>query len=926
MNQRNNRFIAVLTVLILMLSAIPVLGMSGIPDIRGHWAQEQIETWLQTGLASGYPDGAFHPNRIVTRAEFITFVNRAFDVSEGFGETTFSDVEYGAWFYDEVVAAVTVGYVTGYHDGTFRPDDPITRQEAAVVLVRLLELTAEGKDEFTDHNEIAPWAVDAVKIVAAAGIVAGYPDSTFKPQSPITRAETIVMLQNGLDLEKKVLVKNLLDKPGIYGPEEAIEIIYGDLIIGVSDVFLQNTIIAGDLIIDETVGDGTVTLDNVTIEGDTEVKGGGTDSVIFRDCTLLGTITVTKEKGQVRVLAEGITSVSRVVLQTGAIIVSSGDGIYERIELPKGLAKDAKIILTGNFSQVEVDTEGADIKVEAGSKVEDFVFTKNSTGTKLTMDKDSNIVSVKADAKVNINGKGSINSAEINSEGVTIEQEPDRIDWGEGVEPAPEIDKKKASSSPSIKVSDVNVDGIAAVGKELTADPQGATVRYQWQSSEKEDMDYVNIGGATSNTYIIAAEDVGRYIRVEIKGTGGYTGTKTSEAVGPVICVDRVDVVDGADGVTPIVTPQVGQGIEASITLSDGTLIYAHSIDERVTYEWHYSDSTDTILGTEGSYTVTAEDVGKTICVRVKVEDVGEASWEAPGMALFYWVPYEAETEVSDIELQSVIYDEQESCFFVLESITEFTFKDGDGKMKAILEGEKWKVVLLVLSDYRLDWLADPDIGYYEITGEIEALDQYGDTFELNVTKDCGFTVWQMGNYSVSGIAQITFSDGKASFRLTGSAYPRITNLTAEIDGVQYYKEVNTDDYDAIVGSLPGDDDSGLYTIESWAAFETAIGKCNLKWTEDAGQSVLDAEVIRIQAALALLEKVVDIDIEAYNTIVALIPENNDDGIYAADDWAAFETAIAECNLLLTASEGQMALDAEVIKIQAALDLLTEAR
>ncbi len=81
----------------------------------------------------------------------------------------------------------------------------------------------------------------------------------------------------------------------------------------------------------------------MTVKGDTEVKGGGTDSVIFRDCTLHGTVTVEKVDGQIRIVAEGSTSVPKVVLQSGAILISRDDGSFERIELPKDLAEIPKL-------------------------------------------------------------------------------------------------------------------------------------------------------------------------------------------------------------------------------------------------------------------------------------------------------------------------------------------------------------------------------------------------------------------------------------------------------------------------------------------------------------------------------------------------------------------------------------------------------
>ena len=193
----------------LVVLAVMVISMlfpggtaAAFSDIEGHWAGTSLRNWLEAGLAGGYPDGTFRPNNPVTRAEFVTFLNQAFALSAPPGETRFTDVPVTAWFYDVVSTAVEAGIVTGYPDGTFKPQNPITRQEAAVVLARLLDPGEEDSSSFTDDDQIASWAANAVNLVAAAGIVGGYPDGSFRPGNPITRAETVIVLDRGLAMQR----------------------------------------------------------------------------------------------------------------------------------------------------------------------------------------------------------------------------------------------------------------------------------------------------------------------------------------------------------------------------------------------------------------------------------------------------------------------------------------------------------------------------------------------------------------------------------------------------------------------------------------------------------------------------------------------------------------------------------------------------
>ncbi|MGI6488338.1 MAG: S-layer homology domain-containing protein [Syntrophothermaceae bacterium] len=168
-------------------------------DIKGHWAEDNISTMLGTGVVGGYPDGTFKPNRSITRAEFTTIVNRAFGTFDESADAAFTDVKKSDWYYRQVASGKAAGFISGYPDGTFKPNTAITREQSAVILANLLQLKGEeGTIQFTDAAKISDWANQSVKSVSDAGIVSGYPDGTFKPLQSITRAETVVIVQRAL--------------------------------------------------------------------------------------------------------------------------------------------------------------------------------------------------------------------------------------------------------------------------------------------------------------------------------------------------------------------------------------------------------------------------------------------------------------------------------------------------------------------------------------------------------------------------------------------------------------------------------------------------------------------------------------------------------------------------------------------------------
>jgi len=170
-------------------------------DTGGHWAESRIAEWAQKGLVQGYPDGTFRPDGEVTRAEFVALTNRAFGVVKaGAAEAGFADVKPGDWFYEDVMAAKAAGYIAGYPDGTFMPDRNITRQEAAVILARLLGLQPDAGRAagFADGGAVGAWAAGSVGAVAKAGLMVGMPDGTFMPLKGTTRAEAVVLLDRAV--------------------------------------------------------------------------------------------------------------------------------------------------------------------------------------------------------------------------------------------------------------------------------------------------------------------------------------------------------------------------------------------------------------------------------------------------------------------------------------------------------------------------------------------------------------------------------------------------------------------------------------------------------------------------------------------------------------------------------------------------------
>ena len=177
------------------------LHVASFPDVTGdQWYWKFVEALYAQGITSGYPDGTFRPQNQVTRAEIAVFLLRAL-----YGNTytppthssySFPDIA-DHWARDWIEEAKTEGLVSGYPDGTYRPNNQVTRAETAVLLLRAehgSEYNPPTHANYSFSDIVDHWAKDWIQDLYDEGFVSGYPDGTYRPNNPVTRAEMATML------------------------------------------------------------------------------------------------------------------------------------------------------------------------------------------------------------------------------------------------------------------------------------------------------------------------------------------------------------------------------------------------------------------------------------------------------------------------------------------------------------------------------------------------------------------------------------------------------------------------------------------------------------------------------------------------------------------------------------------------------------
>ena len=181
-------------------SPLPEIKPSSFSDIdASHWAYTSVSYLADNFILNGYLDKTFKPENYITRAEFAKIIISATDTYNDAAISSFSDVSVDDWYYPYISTAYNLGYIKGYPDGSFRPDDNVTRADICAIVNRVLKAASDGSvSSFTDDFAIPSYARESVYALAAKGIINGYTDGTFLPTAYATRAQTAKIIYSAL--------------------------------------------------------------------------------------------------------------------------------------------------------------------------------------------------------------------------------------------------------------------------------------------------------------------------------------------------------------------------------------------------------------------------------------------------------------------------------------------------------------------------------------------------------------------------------------------------------------------------------------------------------------------------------------------------------------------------------------------------------
>ncbi|RRJ66167.1 hypothetical protein EHV15_27065 [Paenibacillus oralis] len=638
----------VLLAVLLLIPASPLMGsgraLAASPqglaaDLEGHWAGDVLSRWLEQGFISGYADGKVKPDQPVTRAEWMVMVNGLLGIDPE-AETeaaSFTDVKPRAWFAANAAAAVRQGYITGYPDGTLRPNAPVTRAEAAVMLGRLAKL--EPAAELASFKDALPaWSSGAVGAVAGAGWMNGYPDGTFRGAAVLTRAEAVVTLDRTLGVNIGLESESLsgdMDRPGVYGPVEGTAEIAGDAVIEADGITLRNTVVKGNLTLTEEIGSGEVHLEGVTVEGELRVNGGGPNSVYLQD-TAAKRVTVSKKDGQVRIVASGKTTLETAVLSSGAILeengLTGGGQGFVLIDVATEVPKSSLVQLRGNAETVRIAASGIRFELLSG-QIDRLEVGSGAVNNLVYLAQGTIVIVAELNSAVTFEGPGQVLQKLLpgglqvrggrshgggGSTAPTTPTDPGPTDPTDPPDPEPTV-TELVYSPEALKFDAVRTDASVTLKAVLSNGKKiDVTDAADWFT---EDETVATVAGGTVTSQgegetWIGAEYGGLTMRIPVKVEPETTPTPT--------------VTELVYSPGELNFDEVGEeaGVTLKAVLSDGT-----EVDVTEAATWFTEDETvATVAGGtvtsqgEGEITIGAEYRGLTIRIPVKVTVTPEAT------------------------------------------------------------------------------------------------------------------------------------------------------------------------------------------------------------------------------------------------------------------------------------------------------------
>lgn len=500
--------LAVLLALCMVFSMFPAAAAASTPgygDVDEHWAKEAIDRWSGHGVVEG-SNGLFEPDQNLTRAQLAAIISRLLNLRPA-QSAGFDDVAADAWYADYIDRCAAAGIMQG-SGGAARPNDPVTREETMVMLGRALHIQpmdAKALSDFGDQADVSAWAAGYVAALTDGGIVNGV-SGNLLPQANIDRASTVTILHRA--------ITGYANEAG-----QRVEAKGGIVIVAAPNVTVSGT--ADSVLVAPGADGGAVTLSGTQVSGAVTVTAESADVELTGDSSA-ARLTLTEE-------AEGSRLAVDKTAQAGDITVEAPKAVIELSGKADAIATtetaaSARVEVAKNAAVGEIAAAGEKTQVSVSGKVDTVTVADTAAGTSVEANRGAAITTVdNAAENVSVSGSGKVESVTTSGNNTSVDTKGTKVEAAEG------------TTGTTAGSKDV------AGGQSVTT-PKPST------------------GGSSSHSHSYAYAD---------NGNGTHTGTCSCGAA-----VTAAHNTDGAEGSCSVCGAKVPEHAVASIVSTSGITYY----------------------------------------------------------------------------------------------------------------------------------------------------------------------------------------------------------------------------------------------------------------------------------------------------------------------------------------------------------------
>lgn len=337
----------ILLCMLVVVNCAGFVAYAASDDITGHWSESYFRSLSAHGVINPNGKGDFTPTTVISRAEFMRYINRAFGFTEQADVSKYKDIPPDQWYYEAVRTAVKYGYISGISTNQMAPESPITREQAITILGRLCKLdvgTVKPSElKFSDRSKVSAWSAPYIKWGVDNGYIAGYTDKTFQPRRSVTRGEAAKILY--------YFTGTILNQSDASYNSTSLNKNTKNVTVS-APCNLSGVTIAGNLYLSEGLNQQTVTLNNVTVKGRLVVAGGNVqmNTVQAQDLYMNSPFT----GREIKVTSSGTTNIAKVTAETTAQLIQSslqaGAEGFKQIDVRGD--QNTPVTLNGRFADV----------------------------------------------------------------------------------------------------------------------------------------------------------------------------------------------------------------------------------------------------------------------------------------------------------------------------------------------------------------------------------------------------------------------------------------------------------------------------------------------------------------------------------------------------------------------------------------------